>query len=241
MSRKDLVADGDDIDSERSSLINGSQTSSQGNIPEIPLCGFLSVQYYQPFFDVDTTDISARIMHSLLYCRRDQNFLATIGDKPDAYGPFWIATTLVFFVAVTSHLNKWFSSWMKGITWIYDFQSVLNSCSIIYGYAVFVPLAVWFVFKQYDPKLRFVTILCLYGYSLFPFIPIALICLVPSTALCWLSLLAGAATSAVFLLRNLAPIVVAPDNKQATVLLGGVGLTQLIFAVIIKLYFYYKV
>lgn len=50
-----------------------------------------------------------------------------------------------------------------------------------------------------------------------------LISLVPSWELCWLSLLAAAVASGLFLLRNLAPFIVTPGNKQALVLLGAVG------------------
>jgi hypothetical protein len=40
---------------------------------------------------------------------------------------------------------------------------------------------------------------------------------------CWLSLLTAAGVSAVFLLRNLAPFIVSPSNKQVLVLLSLVG------------------
>jgi hypothetical protein len=78
----------DDIDVERPTGVHVQSGGSQ--IPEIPLCGFLTVQYYQPFFDVDTVDITNRIMQSTFYCRREQSFLTLINDKPDAYGPFWV-------------------------------------------------------------------------------------------------------------------------------------------------------
>jgi len=58
--------------------------------PEIPFCGCLSVRYYQPFFDVDTSDVMTRIGSAVFYCNRDQTFLSLVGDKPDAYGPFWV-------------------------------------------------------------------------------------------------------------------------------------------------------
>lgn len=53
----------------------------------------------------------------------------------------------------------------------YDFQSVLTASSLVYGFAFFVPLAIWFVFKQFDPTLQFVAVLCLYGYALTVFLP----------------------------------------------------------------------
>lgn len=124
----------DELDNERSTLMHETTKDLSGR--EIPLCGFMSVQYYQPYFDVDTDDVYQRLIQSSFFCRREKNFLAFIGDKPDAYGPFWvssispsyfyylncsvffkkIATTLVFVLAVTSHLNGWFTSWIKGAT-----------------------------------------------------------------------------------------------------------------------------
>ena len=58
--------------------------------PDIPFCGCLSVRYYQPFFDVDTVDVVSRLSSALFYCKREQNFLSQIEERPDAYGPFWV-------------------------------------------------------------------------------------------------------------------------------------------------------
>lgn len=57
---------------------------------DIPLCGYLTIEYYQSLFDVDTTEVYSRIWHSIFFCGRGQNFMTMIGDKPDAYGPFWV-------------------------------------------------------------------------------------------------------------------------------------------------------
>jgi hypothetical protein len=53
----------------------------------------------------------------------------------------------------------------------YNFQAILSASSLIYGFIGFVPLAVWFCFKQYDPKLRFPSVLCVYGYGGVVFLP----------------------------------------------------------------------
>ena len=53
----------------------------------------------------------------------------------------------------------------------YNFQTVLTASSVIYSYAGIAPAVIWGVFKQYDKNLKFITILCLYGYSLISFIP----------------------------------------------------------------------
>ena len=66
-------------------------------------CACLSVAYYRPYFDVDTDEVAARLRAALFFC--NEPFGATLRGKPDAYGPWWVATTLVFAVAVTSHVR----------------------------------------------------------------------------------------------------------------------------------------
>ena len=83
----DMNADDLDINESAGRLFNETTIKEQ---PEIPFCGCLSVRYYQPFFDVDTNDVISRISSAVFYCNREQNFLGLVGDKPDAYGPFWV-------------------------------------------------------------------------------------------------------------------------------------------------------
>jgi hypothetical protein len=79
-----------DLDHEQGSTLLSDNRPKPAT--DIPFCGCLSVQYYQPYFDVDTVDVTSRISSSLLYCRAEQNFLTTIRERPDAYGPFWVST-----------------------------------------------------------------------------------------------------------------------------------------------------
>jgi hypothetical protein len=163
------------IASSSARLLN-EPSKENGQAMDIPFCGCLSVRYYQPFFDVDTEDVVTRIKSASFFCKRPELFLNQIGDKPDAYGPVWIATTLVFVVAVTSHAHLFLSSWMLGETLEYDFQSIVTAASVVFGFTAAVPTVIWFIFKQLletQYQIRLITALCLYGYSLFVFIPAA--------------------------------------------------------------------
>lgn len=73
-----------------SSLMSESPSDSRNKQRDIPFCGCLSVQYYQPFFDVDTAEVLDRLMNSITFFAREQTFLTLVGDRPDAYGPFWV-------------------------------------------------------------------------------------------------------------------------------------------------------
>ena len=121
---------------------------------------------------------------------------------------------------------------------MYDFQSVASAASFIYGFSFGMPAALWMLLRQYEPKVKLITIICLYGYSLCAFVPWAFICLIPSSILSWLALLGTAALSGLFLARNLAPTVLEIAGPQATTILGSVGIIQLCFSLILKLAFF---
>jgi hypothetical protein len=109
--------DDEELNLQNTSSVGLLTENKSSELPEIPMCGFMSVRFYQPYFDVDTADVTARLSNALFYCKRERNFLTIVGDKPDAYGPFWIATTAVFVIAVSSHVSNWLSSWMNGQNW----------------------------------------------------------------------------------------------------------------------------
>ncbi len=54
----------------------------------------LSISYYQPYFNVDTSDVQERLSATLLFWRAEPTFLSLIGDTPDLYGPFWVSLIL---------------------------------------------------------------------------------------------------------------------------------------------------
>lgn len=57
---------------------------------------FLTIEYYQQFFNVDTYMVLERIVNSMIPKRAAANYLRmNIGENPDLYGPFWITITLV--------------------------------------------------------------------------------------------------------------------------------------------------
>ena len=203
----------------------------------IPLCGFLSIRFYKPYFDVDSKDISTRLQHVLLKHSKEESFMSLVAEKPDAYGPFWIATSLIFVVAVSSHISSFLSAWMEGKPWVYDFQSFLTLASIVYSFLCCVPVAIWFGLRQLNAKLKFIVALCLYGYSLLYFIPFTLLCIFPSQALAWILFIAAGMCSTLFLLRNLAPVVVAHAAQHAAPVLGLIGFIQFVFTLTLKLNF----
>ena len=225
-------------DGEDEEFLGTKKVEEKSSSSNIPLCGCLSVQYYRPFFDIDTKDVYERLVMSSTYCRKDDTFYQLIKENPDAYGPFWIATILIFTIAVTSHISSWISSWIEGNEWVYNFEVVLTAASMIYSFLSCVPLLLWFIMRQFDAKLTLIQALCLYGYSLVLFIPAAAVCLVPFPMTDWLSMLGAALASALFLVRNVSTLVVTHAKEHAMPIFGGLVLTQFIFCLSIKITFF---
>jgi hypothetical protein len=48
---------------------------------------------------------------------QSEPFMTLIADKPDAYGPVWVSTLLVFSLAVTSHISSWVAAQSNGNQW----------------------------------------------------------------------------------------------------------------------------
>lgn len=72
--------------------------SSQGtgSAQNISMCGLLSLEFYRPYFDVDTDQVKARLLQATLPMRQatpflDQTDAEQPGGAPDLYGPVWVS------------------------------------------------------------------------------------------------------------------------------------------------------
>lgn len=76
---------------------------------------FWSLEYYTFLFNVDTNEVLYRLLRSLI--PYPPTFLDLVKRNPDLYGPFWIASTLIFFITFSSHIAAYLSS---GSSYEYD-------------------------------------------------------------------------------------------------------------------------
>uniref|UniRef100_A0A8D0LZG8 Protein YIPF n=1 Tax=Sus scrofa TaxID=9823 RepID=A0A8D0LZG8_PIG len=114
----------------------------------------------------------------------------------------------------------------------------------IYCYAWLVPLALW-GFLQWRKGVRermgpytFLETVCVYGYSLFVFIPTVVLWLVPIPWLQWLFGALALALSAAGLVFTLWPVVREDTRLAAAVLLSAVVLLHALLAMGCKFYFF---
>jgi len=90
------------------------------------------------------------------------------------YGPFWICSTLVFVTAALGNFAAYLAhktSAGGGEAWHYDINKVTYAAIMFYGYVGVIPLGLYFLLKYLGVTSGLVQLWCLYGYSLFVFIP----------------------------------------------------------------------
>ena len=211
--------------------------------------GFWTLKYYQPLFDVDTIQVLVRLKNSFLPRPRGA-FFELVSPNPDLYGPFWIATTLIFAMAMTGNLASYIN-WLnkadaaKG-EWTYDFNQLTFAGGVVYSYVTLLPVLMWLLLRYYGASKRLVDILCIYGYTLAVFVPISVLCVVPSDLLRWLLVFIGGGISGVFLLSNFHahlsdcfPYGEGDAKKKTSVILGGMLVFHVALLFLFKLYFFH--
>ncbi|XP_036137811.1 protein YIPF2 isoform X2 [Molossus molossus] len=168
------------------------------------------------------------------------------GQKPDqGRGPFWICATLAFVLAITGNLTIVLAQRRDpSIHYGPQFHKVTVAGITIYCYAWLVPLALW-AFLQWRKGVRermgpytFLETVCVYGYSLFIFIPTVVLWLIPVPWLQWLFGALALALSTASLVFTLWPIVREDTRLVASVLLSAVILLHALLAMGCKFYFF---
>jgi hypothetical protein len=159
------------ISEDKRGLLSGT-SSAADNDPTPPpqgSPGYLSLAYYQQWFDVDTQVIVKRTLKSLLPALKS---FYEEGEQPDLYGPFWITTTLIVVIASASNLANYFVA-ENQISWQSDFTKVSFAASMLYSWLLIIPMIVWFLLKRFGCEKPLATIISYYGYSFTVFSPTA--------------------------------------------------------------------
>ncbi|CAH1437588.1 unnamed protein product [Lactuca virosa] len=194
-----------------------------------------TVAAYQPYFDVDTSDILERIKDSFFPFKG--TFSQKTATTPDLYGPFWICTTLIFASASIGTCVTYLARKLHHLEWDYDIHLLTWSASVLYGYAVVVPIALYIILKYFSAPLGLAQLLCLYGYSLFIFIPAVFLSIIPVEAIRWVVTGVAGFMSAMFVASNLKTHIVSTGEKWFWIV-AGIFLLQLALSIVLKLYLF---
>lgn len=222
-------------DSDKTELLAGQKKSAP----------FWTFEYYQTFFDVDTYQVLDRIKGSV-FPVPGKNFVRLyIRSNPDLYGPFWICATLVFAIAISGNLSKFFIHLGKPTCdYVPEFRKVSIAATAIYAYAWLVPLGLWGFLMWRNNKVMnivsysFLEIVCVYGYSLFIYIPTAILWIIPQKALRWVLVVFALCLSGSVLVMTFWPAVRDDNRRIAVATIVTVVLLHALLAVGCLAYFF---
>ncbi|THG23414.1 hypothetical protein TEA_017514 [Camellia sinensis var. sinensis] len=154
------------------------------------------------------------------------------------YGPFWICTTLIFVAAAIGTFVTYVAQKIqKKEDWHYDINLVTWSAGLFYGYVTIVPLCLYLILKYFSAPSGLVQLFCLYGYSLFVFIPALCLSIVPLELFRWIVAGIAGFMSASFVALNLRNHIVSAGERWFLIV-TGIFLLQLALAVVLKLYLF---
>ncbi|XP_054994765.1 protein YIPF1 isoform X1 [Sorex araneus] len=222
-------------DSDQTELLAGQKKSSP----------FWTFEFYQTFFDVDTYQVFDRIKGSLLPIP-GRNFVRLyIRSNPDLYGPFWICATLVFAISISGNLSNFLIHLgEKTYHYVPEFRKVSIAATVIYAYAWLVPLALWSFLTWRNSKVvsivsySFLEIVCVYGYSLFIYIPTAVLWIIPQTVVRWVLVTVALGVSGSVLVMTFWPAVREDSRRVALATVLAIVLLHLLLSVGCLAYFF---
>ncbi|XP_024029239.1 protein YIPF1 homolog isoform X2 [Morus notabilis] len=197
--------------------------------------GVFSISSYIQYFNVDTDIVLNRLLSSLYPIGGD--FLSNIDANPDLYGLIWISTTLVFVLASLGNCATYLiqKHTDKGTSWSFNVSYMNVAAGSIYGYAAVVPLAFYFLLQYVGSNPSLVRFWCMWGYSLFIFVPASFLLLIPVEFLRWIIIITTGAASAGFVASNLKSSI---EGGDLTILMVAAFVLQFALAVFIKVWFF---
>ncbi|XP_023696808.1 protein YIPF1-like isoform X2 [Paramormyrops kingsleyae] len=220
---------------EKSELLGGEREFSS----------FWTFEYYQSFFNVDTLQVLNRVRGSLWPLPGRNIVKRHLRSNPDLYGPFWICVTLVFSMTISGNIST-FLSQMGDPKYQYrpQFHRVSVAAVTTFSYAWLVPLGLWgFLTLRQGAERQtggysFLETVCVYGYSLFLYIPTTMLWTIPLEWLSWLLILVTMAISGSVLVTTFWPMLREDTKTVAITTLVTVVLLHALFIIGCKLYFF---
>uniref|UniRef100_A0A5B7B2A6 Protein YIP n=1 Tax=Davidia involucrata TaxID=16924 RepID=A0A5B7B2A6_DAVIN len=213
----------------------GSPSEGDGQQSTNNWKGVFSISSYTQYFNVDTDIVLNRLMSSLYPISGD--FFSKIDANPDLYGLVWISTTLVFVIASLGNCATYLmrKSSDSSTSWSFDVSYVNVAACSVYGYALIVPVAFYFLLQYLGSNASLVRFWCMWGYSLFIFILSSFLLVIPVEFLRWTIIIISGTASACFVALNLKSYV---EGSDLTVVLVAAFVLQVGLALFIKMWFF---
>lgn len=203
--------------------------------------GFWTIEYYQPYFDVDTQTVLKRCYSTLI--PTSTSFISThLTPTPDLYGPFWTLTTLIFTLFLSSSLAASITSYLSDPTteaFDYDWKLLSIAVSLVYSYGLVLPILLWLALRYLGVgEWSVVEAVAVWGYGQFVWVPVSILCVVPNWIVRWTLVGVAFGLSGYFLVTNIYPILATAEAKATRLLIILIAVLHAGLALTFKLMFF---
>ncbi|KAL0236006.1 hypothetical protein GEMRC1_002588 [Eukaryota sp. GEM-RC1] len=204
---------------------------------------FYKLSRYSFLFDVDTKDVLKRMGDAILPIKA-KNFVPSLNNNPDFYGPFWIVTTLILLLSMGGNFNSLWNAVFNDEEFHFNVALVGRAVSIMYFYFGLMPSVMWALYAWIAPVCpRLRELYCIYGYSSTIYLATFFIDLMPLALFWWLSGVIGGTVAGLFTMQALLGVVETvptvegkiPNNSKSVMLSMVAGGVQVGFALLLKL------
>jgi len=220
-------------------LFDDGEKSGEGQKEKRKWYHFWKPSFYRPYFDVDTKDVFARCFAGLVPVGKP--FFERIQGNPDLYGPFWVTTTILFLLAISSNFAEYIAYHEKGVDWDPDFYKVSIAAAVFYAFLIGVPLILWALQRfMVKAKVTLFQNICVYGYSMTSFLVCTPFCICPFEWARWVAIIIACIIScaciSVALFKSL-----KHDMVKGTVVIVVAIVFQLALSLTYKVYFFAEI
>lgn len=154
-----------------SSSASASASTANQRAPRSSPGKFWNLSFYEQYFDVDAQEVGEKIVQAVNPLSGGGQSSTYFLDQPaDLYGPFWIASTLIFSLFFANTLVGLIKN-SSGEKFSYEFGLITANAALTYSYTFLVPGALFLLLNYWDigatsPHLsKLVNLIAVYGYS----------------------------------------------------------------------------
>ncbi|KAI8611406.1 hypothetical protein BC830DRAFT_1054285, partial [Chytriomyces sp. MP71] len=199
---------------------------------------FWTLEFYAQFFDVDSSDVGLRILAALV--PRD-SFMDKISSNPDLYGPFWVPTTVIFALFITSFIAGSINAYFQDSTkeYVYDMALLSFASTVVYSYVGVLSGLVWGVGRYFGVPLKVLEVIGLVGYGMSVWVPVSLLCIIPSALFRTILALGAFALTSYLFISNVTPFFNEPNHATAkTAVMAGIVVSNAVLALAFRYSFF---
>ena len=194
------------------------------------LCCF---NWLKRYFQINSKDFLDRVVRSIIPF--NSKFYDLISTNPDFYGPFWIYTCFVILVSSCGALTRT----IQGIRDSNFYQEFIPIAAILIYFIGFgVPILIALLSKIFGGKINIAPVICVFGYSYTIFLPITIICVIPSQILHWIFLGYAILSSSSLIIMSISKTISDISKGKKIAIIVIIIIFQLVIFGVLKFYFF---